>query len=305
MQIICVGDLCCDLIVPYGEMRQALAQGNISRETTERLQVSMQCGGSVGNTARHLGRLHADPVFVTPLKRDALGEYLAGEMEKAGVNMRWATPSSRSNMYCAAVLDETGERTMFCFVPPWADYPRFKTGGFDHVPDFPDQILFTSGMAILDDEENNAAVLTFFADRKAKGAAVVFDLNVRAESYGFQGERKRAIKEMISLSDILLGSGSDEFFQVTGTRDKKEAASRLLLQGAGTVVARDGAEPVLILGAGTEEYVPVKPVVPVSTLGAGDCFDAMFLAAVASGDVIRTAVRKASDYAGEYISGKA
>ena len=121
MQIICVGDLCCDLIVPYGEMRQALAQGNISRETTERLQVSMQCGGSVGNTARHLGRLHADPVFVTPLKRDTLGEYLAGEMEKAGVNMRWATPSSRSNMYCAAVLDETGERTMFCFVPPWAD----------------------------------------------------------------------------------------------------------------------------------------------------------------------------------------
>ena len=118
MQIICVGDLCCDLIVPYGKMQQALFRGDISKEVTRDLQVRMQCGGSVGNVARHLGRLKAQPVFVTPVSRDSLGAYLTEEMEKMGVNMRWATPSDRSNMYCVAVLDGSGERTMFCFVPP-------------------------------------------------------------------------------------------------------------------------------------------------------------------------------------------
>lgn len=304
MQIICVGDLCCDLIVPYGKMRMALANGNISKELAETLQVSMQCGGSVGNVARHLGRMDANPIFVTPLRRDSLGEYLVSEMEKMGVDMKWAAPSDKSNMYCVGVLDEGGERTMFCFVPPWADYPKFKKDSFKHVPGLPGQILFTSGMAILDDHENNSAVLSFFEERRAAGAKIVFDLNVRAESYGYEGERKRAMEKMISTCDVLLGSGAEEFGQVTGTDDIRKAAGYLRELGAETVIARDGGGPILILGPGLDEYIPVKPVTPVSTLGAGDSFDAKFLEQIAAGEELRMAVRKASYYAGAYISGK-
>ena len=382
MQIICVGDLCCDLIVPYGRMREALRSGEFSRETAESLQVTMQCGGSVGNVARHLGRLGRHPVFLTPLRRDELGAFLSSEMENAGADMRWAAPSERSNMYCIAVLDEAGERNMFCFVPPWADFPRFDEKSFVNVPHTEEEILFTSGMAILDDGRNNAAVLDFFRARRAAGAHVVFDLNVRAESYGYEGERRRAMEEMIALSDIVLGSGEEEFFQVTGCTDIREAAAVLLdrmrkrrgpaekasaesgdsasasagtgtagmdgLSGACCVVARDGGHSIYVLDAQehakpddsagkayepaemrasagkTHEpaeqgdsagkaheplqpdvpgyYVDVRPVKPVSTLGAGDCFDAMFLCALAGGEGIRQAVRTASDYAGEYIS---
>ncbi len=320
VQIICVGDLCCDLIVPFGKMQEALRSGDISKEVTDRLQVTMQCGGSVGNVARHLGRLNTHPVFITPLKKDSLGEYLSSEMEKNGVDMSWAAPCEKSNMYCVAVLDQTGERTMFCFVPPWADFPRFSEKSFEAIPETAcwkqadeaqaseEEILFTSGMAILEDVENNKAVLDFFKRRKAAGAKVVFDLNVRAESYGYEGERKRAMEEMIALSDILLGSGREEFSQVTGRDDIREAARYLLSRGAGTVIARDGGREILVLSGekGSETVdalIPVKPVVPVSTLGAGDSFDAKFLEAVADGEKITEAVRKASDYAGDYISG--
>ena len=303
MQIICVGDLCCDLIVPYGKMQEALARGDISKETTDSLQVTMQCGGSVGNVARHLGQLHAGPVFVTPLKKDSLGEYLCSEMEKKGVDMRWTALSGRSNMYCVAVLDQKGERTMFCFVPPWADYPRFGAESFKNIPSFPEQILFTSGMAMLDDAENNAAVLAFFKERKAAGAKIVFDLNVRAESYGYEGERRRAMDEMITISDILLGSGKDEFFQVTGKKEIGEAAAELSGRGVATVIARDGENPILILGEDIWRHIAVRPVKPISTIGAGDSFDAMFLHCIAAGEEVCEAVRKASDYAGEYISG--
>ena len=303
MQIICVGDLCCDLIVPYGEMQEALARGDISKEVTDNLQVTMQCGGSVGNVARHLGGLQARPVFVTPLKKDRLGEYLCAEMEKKGVDMRWTAPSEKSNMYCVAVLDQKGERTMFCFVPPWADYPRFTAKSFEGIPSFSEQILFTSGMAMLDDAAHNAAVLAFFTERKKAGAKIIFDLNVRAESYGYEGERKRAMDEMIALCDILLGSGKEEFYQVTGKETIREAAKELSERGNGTVIARDGGNPILVSGKDNDRYIAVNPVKPVSTLGAGDSFDAMFLYCIAAGEVIDEAVRKASDYAGEYISG--
>ena len=60
-----------------------------------------------------------------------------------------------------------------------------------------------------------------------------------------------------------------------------------------------------LLSAAAEEpgtMIPLKPVIPVSTLGAGDSFDAMFLNCIAAGAQIPEAVRRASDYAGEYIS---
>ena len=304
MRIICVGDLCCDLIVPYGKMRQALSLGDFSKETADALQVSMQCGGSVGNVARHLGALGANPVFVTPLRRDALGNFLAGEMEKKGVDMRYAAPSGKSNMYCVAVLDEKGERTMFCFVPPWADFPRFDAKSFAAVPSFEDEILFTSGMAMLDDPVNNRAVLGFFRSRRNAGARLVFDLNVRAESYGCEGERRRAMEEMIALCDIVLGSGCEEFEQMTGKARIADAAEALRARSGGVVVARDGGAPILVLGDGPAQTIPVRPVTPVSTVGAGDCFDAMFLRCLAAGEPVGAAVRRASDYAGEYISGK-
>ena len=305
MQIICVGDLCCDLVVPYGDMRKALSCGDIRKETVDKMQVRMQCGGSVGNVARHLGRMGRRPVFVTPLCRDPLGDYLSAEMENAGVDMSWTTETTRSNMYCVAVLDQTGERTMFCFIPPWADYPRFDRHSFDRIPSISNQVLFTSGMAFLDDSENNRAVLGFFTKRKESGATIVFDLNVRAESYGYEGERKTSIERMVGISDFLLGSGREEFCQVTGVDNIRAASEVLLHSGAGCVIARDGGNRILVLGDGVEQYVPVRRVNPVSTIGAGDSFDAAFLKDISFGTDIITAVRNASDYARDYVSGTA
>ena len=309
MQIFCIGDLCCDLIIPYGKMKQMLAAGDISKSSASGVQVAMRCGGSVGNTARALGRLSARPVFLTPLREDELGLWLKKQMEDAGVDMSLTVPSERSNMYCAAVLDESGERTMFCFIPPWADYPRFKQGSFSHVPaGNPETLLFTSGMAFHDDRNNNEAVLDFFRRQKAQGSRIVFDLNVRAESYGYEGARRSAMEDMISISDIILGSGADEFSAVTGSRDLHRAAGLLLeAMQAGTVIARNGGGPILILGEGADNtdgtIISVRPVEVVSTLGAGDAFDAMFLKQISQGRPIPQAVRTSSDYAGELISG--
>ena len=236
------------------------------------------------------------------------------------MDMSWAAPCEKSNMYCVAVLDQTGERTMFCFVPPWADFPRFSEKSFEAIPETAcwkqadeaqaseEEILFTSGMAILEDVENNKAVLDFFRRRKAAGAKVVFDLNVRAESYGYEGARRSAMEDMISISDIILGSGADEFSAVTGSRDLHRAAGLLLeSMQAGTVIARNGGGPILILGEGADNtdgtIISVRPVEVVSTLGAGDAFDAMFLKQISQGTPIPQAVRTSSDYAGELISG--
>ena len=306
MHIICLGDLCCDLIVPYGKMQKILASPDLSGEKAGMMNVSMQCGGSVANVARTLGKLGDRPIMVTPVGGDDLGQYLRSEMEKAGVDMDYAVPSAKSNNYCVAVLDGRGERTMFCFVPPWADFPRFSERSFEGIPDA--DILFTSGMAILDDEENDQAVLSFVRRQKERGARIVFDLNVRAESYGYVGVRKEACEEMLSLSDIVLLSGEEEFLPVTGFREQEKAARTIWeMTEEGTVIARNGHLPILVLGKGELSEgitIPIKPLKVLSTLGAGDSFDGAFLHEIAQGEGAADAARKASDYAGLFISGK-
>ena len=91
------------------------------------------------------------------------------------------------------------------------------------------------------------------------------------------------------------------FFQVTGKEEIRDAARVLLHDGAGCVIARDGGNPILVLGEGLDQYVPVNKVNPVSTIGAGDCFDAAFLNAIASGEKMIAAVRCASEYTREQI----
>ena len=120
---------------------------------------------------------------------------------------------------------------------------------------------------------------------------------------------------MIAMSDLVLGSGSDEFSQVTGYAGQMAAAEVLLDRMCGndrsgrpkTVIARDGADPILVLSAGQhkETWIPVKPVKPVSTLGAGDAFDGAFIHALSGGTTVQEAARAASDYAGRVISGQA
>ena len=69
------------------------------------------------------------------------------------------------------------------------------------------------------------------------------------------------------------------------------------------MIARDGGNPILVLGSGLDQYIPVERVKPVSTIGAGDCFDAAFLKDISSGGDLLTAVRNASDYTGKFLAG--
>lgn len=303
--IICVGDLCCDLIVPYGEMKQTLKKKDISKSTVDKMQVRMKCGGSVSNTVRMLGQIGQHPIFVTPLKEDDLGAFLKDEMIKNDVNMDYAVRSDKSNMYCIGVLDETGERMMFCFIPPWADYPTFRKTSFDPKLYEKHAIVFSSGMAITNDNDNNEAVLYFMKRMKDNGSMIVFDLNVRAESYGYSSDRKRSFEDMIGMCDIVLGSGTDELSTVTGKDSIREAADCILHMGNDetmTVVARNGADSIEIREKGLSDTVNVKPVRPVSTVGAGDMFDSIFIACVRKGYDVRTCVQKASDLTGYLIS---
>lgn len=299
-RILCIGDLCADLVVPYGRVKQ-FADGNILY-SPENSNVVFRQGGSVANTAAVLGKMKETPVFITSVGNDEAGRFLREEMENHGVDMGYSRVSQKGSMICIAVLDECGERTMFHWVPPWGDYPRFSDLDFPkNLSEIP-SILFTSGMVLNQDFESAESILRFL-DRMKSGndSFFVFDLNTRTETYGMDQRRRSLYHEFVRRADIVIGSGLEEF-QPVFEKDHLEECVKKMVQDGKIVIEHSGAEPVHVFCFGEVHEVPICRVKPVSTVGAGDAFNGAFIHGIRQKKDLLECVRYANSISAYVIS---
>ena len=298
-ELLCIGDLNADLLVPYGQARKYLQEARQGK--AEKTEVVLQGGGSMGNSCLVLGRLGEHPHFVTDLCQDVVGRYLQQELEEAGVDFSYNIPGHNSSIICVCVL-ENRERMVFPWVPPGASLPRFRKETFSRIPR-QDYDVLLSGMVLTNEEETMQAVIDFLRELKENThSRLLFDLNLRPETYGLSPARRKAYEQILDLCDILLGSGIEEFGPLSGETDLQKAAEKLG-SGRHTVIARNGAQPTLILSPdGTLTSVAPEPVRVLSTLGAGDTFNAAFLHAMRQKEDLSEAVHYATHCACYMIS---
>ncbi|MBM3120943.1 MAG: ribokinase, partial [Chloroflexi bacterium] len=108
---------------------------------------------------------------------------------------------------------------------------------------------------------------------RARRMQVVMDGN----SYGSARLSTPRVRRAVSAVDILMPN-ADEACRLTGEVDLLRALRRLA-EHTPCVVVKDGAGGAYAFEAGKLAYAPALPVTPVDTTGAGDAFDAGFLAA--------------------------
>ena len=300
MDICLIGDLCADLLLPYGNVKGHLKQ--LETGTVDYSEVVFQYGGTCGNSSAVLGKLGAHPYFVTDLCTDQIGRYLKQCMEEQGVDMSLAmeTPG-KSNMICIAVIDENNERIIFAWLPPGSDYPKFSAENLSRIPETEPLLVFTGGMVMNNDPDSMDAVCEKIERLKQAGSTIVFDLNARAENYGMNPERKAAFERMIQASDIVIGSGPEEFNAVTGEASMERSIQKMLKPGK-TVIARDGKEPVIVACGDSRTAVPTESVQVLQTIGAGDTFNGAFLFGLNEGLNVEQAVLFANGIAAYMVS---
>lgn len=102
-RVLCVGDACADLLIPYGHARNG-------REA----KVGFAPGGTVANTASGLGRLGADCAFAGVAGQDEYGEEMKNSLALDGVDVsRFRLREGLSSTMVMVVLDENQERYPF------------------------------------------------------------------------------------------------------------------------------------------------------------------------------------------------
>ena len=239
--------------------------------------------GDTFNTALYLRRLGVPVAYLTALGSDPFSQQMRAAWLAEGIDDSVVlTDATRLPGLYAIRNDPDGERHFYywrersaaraLFTLPGIDALLQRAGGADQ--------LYLSGitLSIFTDPER-ARLLALAAAVRARGGQVIFDPNYRPAGWMRVSDARNAIEALAPWVSIALPTQADEA-AVFADATAEQTADRWRGWGASEVVVKLGARGCLVAVGGQREYVPVPgPVTVVDATGAGDAFNAAYVAA--------------------------
>lgn len=249
---------------------------------------SPYAGGAVMNTAIALGRLGSDSGFLTGLSSDLMGDVLRQTLAASQVNLDYAVRSDRPTTLAFVKL-VNGSASYFFYDENTAG--RMMT--LADMPVLPDSVTayFTGGIWLA--VEPCGTALEAMLLREAKNRVAMIDPNVRPGFVRDRAAYTARIDRMIAASDIVKLSDEDAEW-LYGAVD----AQAILAKGPKVVLITEGAKGATAYTTRGSVSVAAPKIVVADTVGAGDTFNAGFLAALdRAGLLSKAAVADLSDAA--------
>lgn len=262
-RVVVVGDLVLDVVLAPD---RGLARGT---DVTGR--VVLRQGGSASNAARWLGRLGMEPTLICAVGRDATGRALVADVAAAGVDVRAVRVPGSPTGRIGVLVEPGGERSFVTergaalrlrpedLRPEW-----FSGAAAVHLPAY----------SLLDDPLGLAGMAAARIGHAA-GALVTVDLSSSAPLLA--NGRRAALALLGDVAPDLLFATRDEAQALLGPRREE----RLLELAPAAIVKRGRKGATVLLRAGEDHVrleVATTPVSAEDSTGAGDAFDAGFLA---------------------------
>lgn len=267
--IVVVGDIAVDIV---STLRTPLARGSDARA-----EVRVMPGGSGANVAVWLARLGHPVAFLGRVGDDLFGRWLADDLRDEGVEPHLIVDHDRATAVIQVLVEPGGERTML---------PDRGANAWWRESEIPEDLiagaslLHVVGYVLLEPESARGACQAM-TDARAHAVPVSLDPSSHAPLalLGAGGFWSRT-----GGVDILLPN-RHEAQTLTGLADP-EAAAVALQEHARLVAVKLDRDGCLAVQGQQRWRVPAAPVQVVNSTGAGDAFNAAFLAAwVATGDV--------------------
>ena len=261
--------------------------------------------GDTFNTAWHMAqalRGRAKVGFVTRVGVDRISEDFVGELADDGLDVAQIgrDPLRTMGLY---LIELNGVERSFHY---WRDTAAARGLAADPA----DLARAFAGVGLIHLSGITLAILpaadrdTLFAAlalARRHGALVSFDPNIRPRLWSSMAEVRQTIPTMLALTDIALPSFDDEA-AVWGDANPAATIARFAAAGVAEVAVKDGPGPVSFLSLGTIATLPTPSVDGIrDTTGAGDGFNAGYLAARLLGQSPRTAVQVGQGFSGEVI----
>ena len=275
--VVILGDACVDMVVKSGRD----SKGNEFKARPE-----LTCGGSAANTAMLLAQLGISVAFVGAVGRDAFGNIVAGSLSAAGVDIsKLIQLDDAYTTVVIAVVYLDGTHTMKGW-PLDGGADLMLELSYGDISVFNNPIwLHSTGLSIA---KSPTRETVFRAMRYARShdIPVSFDLNMHGSLGLIDGILEKQyeynLREAIKLSDCVFGSASDEIALLYPEENTSQAAISLAGMTRTAISRRGELEAICAVGSELIESEPFQ-VDTVDTIGAGDAFNAGFIAAQLEG----------------------
>lgn len=225
-------------------------------------------GGSVFNGMITLGRLGMPVYFISDVGRDHVGELICHFMEKNGLSSQYVNrhPSAKTAV-ALAFLNEQND----------AEYTFFKDYSYEGLQGiFPeihtdDIVIFGSYYAL--NPLLRERMKVFLQAARDAGAIIYYDINFRKSHSYEAADLTPVLLENFGYADILRGS-EDDFEALYNSSDARQIYQTRLKEHTPYFIYTAGSKSVVLQTPDFEKSYEVQPIKPLSTVGAGDTFNA-------------------------------
>lgn len=240
-------------------------------------------GGSAANTAVSLASCGVKTFFCGSVGDDEDGRYFLGHMKDSSVDTTLVQQIGATG-FTVTIIDSAGERTMLSYRGASASEMQISqklTSMIDEV-----ELVLLSGYYLLSQSE---LLLEIASAAKNNGTVVALDPSPIVGNVD-----KDILRKMLEFTDVLLPNESETaaIIETIGTIDVACVATKLGDKGAKMIYH------------GKEYIFPAKKIEAVDTTGAGDAFNAGFLASMLSNDEPQDWLTKGNEMAANIVAKK-
>jgi len=237
-------------------------------------------GGSVFNGLISLGRTGLDCTFVTEIGADLVGQHILGFMQENGINTDYVSCyQGKKTAISLAYLDQNND-ARYSF---YKDYPNNRLD-FE-MPFIQENDIVAFGAYFSLNPVLRDKVKPFLQYAKDQGAILYYDLNFRDNHAHEVDNLRETFRENFALADIVRGSHED-FINLFGF-DQCQRIYGETSPYCPRLICTRGKEGVQVIDHGQEYSFTAHPIVPVSTIGAGDNFNAGMIYGIVKDNISR------------------
>ena len=266
LDLLILGDCNPDLLLTGGDLEPAF--GQVERIVEE---ARLVIGGSGAITACGAARLGLRTGLVALVGDDSFGHFMREALAARGVDISGVTVDDERSTGVSVVLVRSQDRAILT-----------APGTIDELSaDLIDRSLLGS--------TRHVHVTSFFLQRRLRPQLPELLARVRADgvstsldpNWDPSGDWDGGLLELLEQTDVLLCNAEEA--RCLARQDEVEAAAGELAERCPLVVVKLGGEGALAIAGARSIRAPAPPVEVVDTVGAGDSFDAGFLAGFLAG----------------------
>ena len=236
-------------------------------------QLELRVGGAESNVAIGLSRLGVETGWLSVLGRDELGEFVLSHVRAEGVDTSQVERDDAPTGLYLRERSPVGTRSYYYRQGSAASH--LAPGAFD--PAYLDGARYLHLTGITAALSTSARdFLYWIADEaRRRGVRLSFDVNYRARLWS-AGDARHFVEDFLPRVDLLF-FGDEEATALWGTADT-DLMLELQRKGPTEVVLKRGEMGSSAMVDGAVHEAEALKVQPVDSVGAGDAFDAGYLA---------------------------